>query len=65
MGRPAEAAATLKHLTLIFDARPMRDVVMAGYAGLAMCEEELGRHAQARVSRARLAEIRNTVEARR
>jgi tetratricopeptide (TPR) repeat protein len=57
MGRPSEAAAVYRHFLLIFDTPTTRDLVAAGYAGLATCEDEMGHRARSRLARARLAEM--------
>ncbi len=59
-GRPAEAAATFRHCLLLFDARTTRDVVAASLAGLAACEEQMGRGSRARAARARLAALQTS-----
>lgn len=53
-GRPGEASAIFRHVILIFDAPRMRDLVAASYAGLAVCQEQMGQHSHAQATRARL-----------
>jgi len=57
MGRPAEAAAVYQHALLVFDTPATRDLVAACLAGLATCEDEMGRPAPARLARQRLTEV--------